>query len=151
MRSHQGAAIGLAVMAMAGACSSAAAPASSTESVPSIVASASPSQVSSLQPSSSALVLHLMATFILAGDVNNWAPTILSAPADEAFQIAMKVPGNNTYNLWIEDASGKPLFQGGDQVGYGTKTYDIPALKAGTYSFVCTYYPRTMTGTLTVH
>jgi plastocyanin len=31
----------------------------------------------------------------------------------------------------------------------GTQTYDVPALPAGTYSFVCSVHPN-MVGTLTV-
>jgi len=119
-------------------------------------------------PSSSALVLNLKVVYTpsATGGSVKWAPNTLSAPADEAFQIAMKVPqelNGDTHNLWIVtpsqleteraaivDRTGEAIFRGGDSLEYGTKTYDIPALKAGTYYFVCTYYLASMQGTLTV-
>ena len=44
---------------------------------------------------------------------------------------------------------GTEVFKGEIFPGVATKTYDVPALDAGAYAFVCTVHP-TMTGTLTV-
>ena len=41
------------------------------------------------------------------------------------------------------------MFNGDIFNGVATKDYDVPALKAGTYTFACAVHP-TMTGTLTV-
>jgi plastocyanin/mono/diheme cytochrome c family protein len=76
--------------------------------------------------------------------------TELEAPADTAFQIEF---ANNDagvpHNVAIKDASGTEVFKGEIFNGVATKTYDVPALAAGTYTFVCTVHPN-MTGTLTV-
>ncbi len=45
--------------------------------------------------------------------------------------------------------TGEVVFQGEIFTGVGTKTYDIPALPAGTYAFVCTVHPN-MVGVLTI-
>ena len=45
--------------------------------------------------------------------------------------------------------TGKVEFQGDVFPGVATKAYDVPALAAGPYAFVCTVHPS-MTGTLTV-
>ena len=74
----------------------------------------------------------------------------LSAPADQAFQIEF---ANNDagipHNVEIKDASGASIFMGEIFNGVETRTYDVPALAAGTYTFLCTVHPN-MTGTLTV-
>ncbi len=74
----------------------------------------------------------------------------LSAPADTAFQIEF---ANNDagipHNVEIKDANGQSLFQGEIFNGVDTRTYDVPALPAGSYTFICTVHPN-MTGTLTV-
>jgi plastocyanin len=141
-------------LAFVAACSAGAPAPASTSTAPSSSApsQAPPSVTPSQTPSASGLVLHVLADFTAndAGGTLKWTPTALSAPADQAFQIAMKVPNETIHNLWVEDAKGKALFEGGDQA-HGAKTYDIPALKAGTYYFVCTYHRPLMTGTLTVH
>jgi len=41
------------------------------------------------------------------------------------------------------------VFKGEVFPGVATKTYDVPALTAGSYTFSCTVHPS-MTGTLTV-
>lgn len=74
----------------------------------------------------------------------------LSAPADQPFQIEF---ANNDagvpHNVGINDAAGAEVFKGDIFNGVAAKTYDVPALKAGTYTFICNVHPN-MTGSLTV-
>ena len=76
--------------------------------------------------------------------------TELSAPADAPFGIAFNNQDAGTpHNVAIKDANGQEVFKGEIFNGVATKTYDVPALKAGTYQFVCSVHPN-MTGTLKV-
>ena len=74
----------------------------------------------------------------------------LAAPADEPFQIVF---ANNDagvpHNVEIKDSAGTSIFKGEIFPGVETRTYDIPALAAGSYTFICTVHPN-MAGTLTV-
>jgi cytochrome c oxidase subunit II len=78
--------------------------------------------------------------------------TALQAPANAPFKIDFdnKDPGT-PHNVAIHEGSptGAELFKGEIFPGPAKKTYDVPALKAGTYAFVCSVHPN-MTGTLTV-
>ena len=120
----------------------------STAPAPSGAASPAPSGAASAAPSTQpgGVVLKLAAQNI-AYDV-----TTLEAPADQAFQIEL---ANNDagipHNVAIHkgSATGEVVFQGEIFTGVGTKTYDIPALPAGTYAFVCTVHPN-MVGVLTI-
>jgi mono/diheme cytochrome c family protein/plastocyanin len=76
----------------------------------------------------------------------------LEAPANQAFQI--KFTNNDAgvpHNVAIHKDSpgGQELFKGEIFPGTDVRTYDVPALPAGTYAFVCSVHPS-MTGTLTV-
>ena len=76
----------------------------------------------------------------------------MTAPAGEAFQIAFDNKDAGTpHNVAIhkDNASGAEVFKGEIINGPATRTYDVPALDAGTYAFVCSVHPS-MTGTLTV-
>ena len=74
----------------------------------------------------------------------------LAAPADEPFQIVF---ANNDagvpHNVEIKDSAGTSIFKGEIFPGVETRTYDVPALAAGAYTFICTVHPN-MAGTLTV-
>ncbi|MDH4143327.1 MAG: cupredoxin domain-containing protein [Chloroflexota bacterium] len=74
----------------------------------------------------------------------------MSAPADTPFQItfANNDPGI-PHNVAIKDGSGADVFTGDLFNGVETRTYDVPVLAAGSYTFYCTVHPN-MTGTLTV-
>jgi plastocyanin len=78
--------------------------------------------------------------------------TALTAPANTPFQVSFEnkdagVPHNVT--LHLGDTNGAELFKGQIFNGVATRVYDVPALDAGSYAFVCSVHP-TMIGTLTV-
>jgi hypothetical protein len=83
---------------------------------------------------------------------NRWDTSALNAPAAKIWHIELTnqertVPHNFTV------ASG-PAYEeriyGTPNVKKGTFRYDIPALPAGSYLFICTLHANTMTGTLTI-
>jgi plastocyanin len=75
----------------------------------------------------------------------------LEVPANTPFKIEF---ANNDagipHNVAIhkDSPTGPEVWQGEIFNGVETRTYDVPALPAGTYGFVCTVHPN-MTGTLT--
>jgi plastocyanin len=76
----------------------------------------------------------------------------LTAPAGKPFQIQFenKDPGTpHNVAIHLGGATGAELFKGTVFPGVETRTYDVPALDAGAYAFVCTVHP-TMIGTLNV-
>lgn len=74
----------------------------------------------------------------------------LTVPAGQPFQIVF---ANNDagvpHNVAIHEGSptGAEVWKGELFNGVETRTYDVPALTAGTYGFVCTVHPN-MIGTL---
>ena len=78
--------------------------------------------------------------------------TALTAKADSPFHIDFKNQDPSTpHNVAIhkDSPTGTEVFKGTVFPGVAEKTYDVPALPAGSYAFVCTVHPN-MTGTLTV-
>jgi plastocyanin len=75
----------------------------------------------------------------------------LAAPAAKAFQILFdNKDAGTSHDVDILDSSGKKVFDGPDFPGPAQKTYDVPALAAGTYKFECSIHPALMVGELTV-
>jgi mono/diheme cytochrome c family protein len=77
----------------------------------------------------------------------------LAGPADKQFGIDFKQQdsGVGGHNVEIRDSGGQTLFKGQVLTDPGETTYTIPALKAGTYTYICSIHPiPAMTGTLTV-
>ena len=73
----------------------------------------------------------------------------LTAPAGKPFTIAFdNKDAGQPHNIEIKDASGTVVFNGKIITGPSVIVYDVPALAAGTYPFVCTVHAN-MTGTLT--
>ena len=75
-----------------------------------------------------------------------------TAPAGTPFQVAFEnKDAGVAHNIALHQGgpTGAELFRGPIFNGIATRTYDVPALDAGTYAFVCTVHP-TMVGTLTV-
>jgi mono/diheme cytochrome c family protein/plastocyanin len=76
--------------------------------------------------------------------------TELQAPADAAFTIEFdNQDAGIPHNMEIKDAGGATVFKGEIITGPAKATYQVPALAAGSYTFVCTVHPN-MTGTLKV-
>jgi cytochrome c oxidase subunit 2 len=76
----------------------------------------------------------------------------LSAPAGAPIQLTFANNDNGIpHDVAIRKGSptGETVFTGEIVTGVATKVYDVPALPAGTYAFVCTVHPN-MVGTLTV-
>lgn len=74
--------------------------------------------------------------------------TGVTAPADVPFVIAFDNQDAGTpHNVEIKDTSGAEVYKGEIFPGVATKDYQVPALKAGDYPFICTVHPN-MTGTL---
>ena len=88
---------------------------------------------------------------ITAKDIT-YEQTNLTVKAGALFQIDFdnqdaSVPHNVAIHLG--SATGTEVFKGAIFPGVATQTYNVQALDAGAYAFVCTVHP-TMTGTLTV-
>jgi plastocyanin len=66
----------------------------------------------------------------------------IALPAGSAFTIAFdNSRGSAPHNVEIRDASGQKAFEGEIIDGGKTATYQVPALAAGSYSFLCTLHP----------
>jgi len=75
----------------------------------------------------------------------------LTAPADKAFTITFDNKDKGTaHDVDITDNTGAKVFDGKDFQGPAVQTYNVPALKAGTYKFLCSIHPALMNGELTV-
>jgi plastocyanin len=75
----------------------------------------------------------------------------LEVPANTPFQIQFTnndagIPHNVAIHK--DSPTGPEVWKGEIFSGVDTRTYDVPALPAGTYGFVCSVHPN-MTGTLT--
>ncbi len=105
-----------------------------------------PSPGASAGPSSAPAetVLEISASSSTAFDANAF-----TVPADEAFQIHFS---NNEagvpHNVEVKDGAGTSLVRGDIITGVAEATYDVPALPAGAYPFLCSVHPG-MTGTIT--
>ena len=80
----------------------------------------------------------------LAFDVDSF-----EAPADEAFCIEFENQESLQHNVAIYDGD-EALFTGEFLREPGTITYNVPALPAGEYSFICDAHPIDMVGDVTV-
>jgi plastocyanin len=73
----------------------------------------------------------------------------VAAPAGAAFTIHFdNKDAGQPHNVDIKDASGASVFKGAIVTGPTATDYQVPALTAGSYTFVCDVHSN-MTGTLT--
>ena len=103
----------------------------------------------SAQPSGS--VAPPEATITLAAANLKFSTGTLDAPADKPFAIAFdNQDAGIIHDVAIQDSGGALVFNGQDVSGPAKTTDNVPPLKAGTYTFICTFHPVQMTGQLTV-
>jgi plastocyanin len=70
----------------------------------------------------------------------------VSVPAGKAFALVFDNQDGAPHNVAISDASGTGVFKG-EIVSATQVTYQVPALTAGTYTFICEVHPD-MKGTI---
>ena len=82
-----------------------------------------------------------------------WSTTTPSAPAGKVWHVKINHEDGRPEHHPIAIASGttfaEQIYQSPNFV-MGTFTFDLPALPAGSYLFICTVHPDVMTGTLTL-
>jgi plastocyanin len=117
-----------------------------TSAPPPAAGPASAPPITPNKPSSSAptgAVLHISALNI------EFDTDHLEAPAGQAFVLEFDNNDPGTpHNVEIKDANGTSMFKGQIITGLAKISYQVHALAAGSYMFVCDVHP-TMTGTLT--
>ena len=86
------------------------------------------------------------AVSITAKDLK-FVPTQVSVKADKAFSIDFDNQDSAPHNVKISAASGAEVFKG-EIVSSSKVVYPVPALAAGTYTFICEVHPD-MKGTIT--
>jgi plastocyanin len=84
---------------------------------------------------------------VVAKDIKFTTPAV-SAKAGAPFTIAFDNQDGAPHNIVISDPSGSQVFKG-EIVSGKQIDYQVPALAAGSYSFLCEVHPD-MKGTLTV-
>lgn len=93
---------------------------------------------------------------VLSALGGRWDVDSLTAPAGMTWTLEFhnleEGDEHEEHNFTIADGPefADRIFQTPNLVGPATESYEIPALPAGTYDFVCTRHPDTMTGTLVI-
>jgi plastocyanin len=72
----------------------------------------------------------------------------LNVPAGRPFQLLFENREGAPHNVTIYDDGGQSLFVGETFGGPGSRTYEVPALTAGSHRFRCDVHPQ-MSGTVT--
>jgi plastocyanin len=158
-----------AALAVLSACGAASLPSSSVSAAPSAVAvdvtpSARPSTLASASPTPLPSIAVVIVTPIpnapdsktvvkLVAAHVRWVPTTLTAPAGQVWHVEIDNQDGPPEHHNFVVASGKTvperIYQS-PNFNEGTFTFDVPALPAGSYLFICTVHPDVMTGTLEI-
>ena len=89
---------------------------------------------------------------VVATNASGWDTPELTAPADTPFTLEFDNQDSTVpHNLVINDPNGQRVNTGDTSffTGPAVRTYNVPALPAGDYQFLCEVHPTTMVGTLT--
>jgi plastocyanin len=79
----------------------------------------------------------------------NWVETTLTIPAGKPFKLAFdNRDAGVAHDVVIKGADGAEVYRGELVTGPAVVVYDVPAIPAGQYQFVCTVHPN-MQGTVT--
>jgi plastocyanin len=128
-------------------------PATSASAAPSASASAAPSASASAAPSGSQTGSELKVTAAVGAATSGFDPKTLEAAANTPFSLVFDNQDNTVqHNLVLKNPDGSKVDTGdtGFFLGPKTVTYQVPALAAGDYQYLCEVHPTTMLGTLTV-
>jgi len=109
-------------------------------------ASAAPSSAPSGAPSGALSAPAGDEIVVVAKDLK-FVTTSVTVPAGQAVEIVLDNQESAPHNLAIKDASGAEVFKG-EIVTNAKVTNAVPALAAGTYTFICEVHPD-MKGTIT--
>jgi plastocyanin len=104
-------------------------------------ASAAPAGPASAPPAGDGTVPTVVAKDIA------FSPTELTVKAGTAFDLVLDNQDSAPHNIAISDASGASVFKG-EIVTNAKVTNAVPALAAGSYTFICEVHPN-MKGTIT--
>jgi plastocyanin len=134
-------------------------PGASGSAAPSEAPSAAPSAEASSGASPSAGAsggagASLTVTAPVGASAGGFDPTKLETSANAPFTLEFDNQDTGvTHDLVLKNPDGSKVAVTGDAAifaGPGQRTFGVPALAAGAYSYLCEVHPTTMTGTLTV-
>jgi plastocyanin len=108
----------------------------------------------SASPSESGAAAGLSVTAPVGAATGGWDPATIETNVGTAFTLTFNNEDNTApHNLVIQKPDGSNVAVQGDTApftGPDTRTYQVPALTAGDYKYLCQVHPSTMVGTLTV-
>jgi plastocyanin len=111
-----------------------------------VLAACSGATAAPATPGTSAAPADPNAPVVIAKDLK-FSPTTVTVKAGTAFKLTLDNQEAPPHNIQISDGSGAKVFTG-EIVSNAKVTYDVPALAAGTYTFICEVHPD-MKGSLT--
>jgi plastocyanin len=131
------------------------APSAAAPSVaPSVAGSVAPSASAGESASASGGAATLTVTALIGAASSGFQPTTLEAAANTAFTLTFDNQDTQAqHNLVVQKADGSLVQVSGDTApfqGPDKRVYQVPALAAGAYPYICQVHPGTMKGTLTV-